>query len=217
MQKRCPMQIGPIRRDKTVLSGSYGNKTVPTATGKAQGTRWASGDVMPWCSKLGDYMLAAPPRLVLLRRPNCSAILSFLRSVVKARRWRMLCYTVQLLGPLKLQEQRWGVHLKIRRGLLPPDIVGDTSVIRWSSTVFLWLISFFFTPPSSSHRSKRPCVRLCVVFLMLHHSGDISTLPDLPAPHLNKRRKKHVVWENAFLLRRDWRKKNKSPLKASSR
>ena len=78
MQKRCLMQIGPIRQDKTVLSGSYGNKSTPTDTGEAQWVWWAGGDLTLWCSKLGDYTLTAPRRLVLLQRPNCSAILSLL-------------------------------------------------------------------------------------------------------------------------------------------
>lgn len=34
MQRRCPMQIGPIRQDKMVLSGSYGNKSTPTDPGE---------------------------------------------------------------------------------------------------------------------------------------------------------------------------------------
>lgn len=112
------VQIGPIRQDKTVLSGSYGNKSLPTAIGKA-GEQ--AGDMTPWCSKLGDYMLAAPLRLVLLRRPNCPAILSFLRSVVKAW-WRgTLRYPVQL----PLQQQLYHVDaLKNKCGLLLSDITG---------------------------------------------------------------------------------------------
>lgn len=116
MQKRCLMQIGPIRQNKVVLSGSYGNKTMPTIIGKAKRTQRAGGDLMLWCSKLGDYMLAAPLRLVLLRWPNCSAILSFLRLAVKAWWQRMLHYTMQLPRPLCLQqygEWGWGVgHLR---------------------------------------------------------------------------------------------------------
>lgn len=53
-------------------------------------------------------MLAAPLRLVLLRRSNCSAILSFLRLVVKARWRRTLGYTMQLPGPLQMQQQYGG-------------------------------------------------------------------------------------------------------------
>lgn len=49
-------------------------------------------------------MLAAPLLLVLLRRPNCSAILSFLRLAVKAQWRRTVRYTMQLLGPLQLQQ-----------------------------------------------------------------------------------------------------------------
>lgn len=93
------VQIGPIRQDKTVLSGSYGNKSLPTAIGKA-GEQ--AGDMTPWCSELGDYMLAAPLHLVLLRRPNCPAILSLLLSVVKAWWQRTLRYTVQLPPQLQL-------------------------------------------------------------------------------------------------------------------
>lgn len=53
-------------------------------------------------------MLAARLRLVLLRRPNCSAILSFLRLAVKARWWRTLRYTMQLPRPLELQQEYSG-------------------------------------------------------------------------------------------------------------
>lgn len=51
-------------------------------------------------------MLVAPLRLVLLQGPNCSAILSFLRSAVKAWCQCMLHYPMQLPRPLELQRQQ---------------------------------------------------------------------------------------------------------------
>lgn len=61
-----------------VLSGSYGNKCMPTGIVEAERIQWAGRDVILWCSKLGDYMLTAPQRLVLLQCPNCYAIFVFL-------------------------------------------------------------------------------------------------------------------------------------------
>lgn len=110
--------------------------------GKAERRQWAGGDLTLWWSKLGDYMLVAPHCLVLLQGPNCSAILSFPRSVVKARCRCMLQCNCSY--HLSRSSNSGNMVEKIKYGWLLPDITGYSlfRIRRWSVGAFrqLWWI-----------------------------------------------------------------------------
>lgn len=138
MQKRCPMRIEPIGRTKWV----FFQEVMEIRRGKAERRRWAGGDLTLWWSKLGDYMLVAPHRLVLLQGPNCSAILSFPSSVVKARCRCMLQCNCSY--HLSRSSNSGNMVEKIKYGWLLPDLTGHSlfRIRRWSVGAFrqLWWI-----------------------------------------------------------------------------
>lgn len=175
---------------------------MPTGIAEAERIQWAGRDVTLWCSKLGDYMLTAPQRLVLLQCPNCYAIFVFLLHSGQTPLVMSLGYMMWF--PTQRQHQQRGLALELGPFISFAADQGCSLAGSWMMS-HMWHIWFI-------HISKRRCICLWERTLMLNLSNGDLHQPDLSPAHFNKsiigkkasvfgeERKKRVTSEDTRLL-----------------